>query len=130
MKKKSRLAGGVLITAKDTNRVFLLLRNGVSRSPNTWSMVAGTIEDGETPLKGLKREVGEELSIDPEIIDYKFICTETSESRNLYFSYFGGEVKSEFVPTLNDENTDFGWFDKDDLPSPLFEGMVEKIAKI
>ena len=41
-----------------------------------------------------------------------------------------GFTKSEFIPKLDHENTDYGWFGKDDLPSPLFPTLIDKINKI
>lgn len=39
-------------------------------------------------------------------------------------------TKSEFIPKLDHENVDWGWFTKDELPSPLFPKLIDKINKI
>jgi len=38
-------------------------------------------------------------------------------------------TNSEFIPTLDHENLDYGWFSKDDLPEPLFPGLKGKINR-
>lgn len=129
-RKGKRIAAGVLVKCTDTDKVLLLLRNDVSFIPNTWSLVSGGVDEGENILEGLKREVGEELSIDPNIIDYKYIKHEYIEEKKLDFYYYEGFTKSEFIPTLCDENLDWGWYTKDELPSPLYPGVDKKIEVI
>ena len=118
---------GVLIKSNTTNRVFLLLRN--DRKPR-WSLMSGTMEEGENPMQTLKREIVEELKITPDIIEYKKDKIERIPEKNKTFYYFEGFVNEEFKPTLDFENLDYGWFDKNDLPSPLYRGLKEKIDRI
>jgi len=119
--------GGVLVKCSKTDKILLLLRN--DKKP-TWSLVSGHIEKGETIIEGLKREVNEEMSIDPDIIDYKFIRTEHIKEKNLDFHYYEGLTSSEFTPTLDNENLEWNWYDKESLPTPLFKGMEDKIKDI
>ncbi len=128
--KSKRIVGGVLIKCTETDRVLLLLRNDKGEDPNLWSMVTGGIDEGESILEGLKREVNEEMSIDPNIINYKFIEKIYISEKNMDFHYFQGFTKSEFLPKLDHENLDFKWCDKDDLPSPLYPGIIDKINVI
>jgi hypothetical protein len=39
-------------------------------------------------------------------------------------------TSKEFTPKLDHENLEWGWFDKKNLPSPLYRGMKEKIINI
>jgi len=130
MKLKKRIAAGALVKARDTGRVLLLLRTHFVYHPNTWGLVAGAIEEGETHLEGLKREVEEELQIDPDIIEYKFMFQEHDSNRNTDFYYYEGFTDSEFIPTLDEENLDYGWFEKDDTPTPLYPDIEPKIQNI
>lgn len=126
----AKTSAGVLVKAKDTGRIFLMLRCSRASNPLTWAMVSGGIEEGEDKLDGLKREVEEECSIDPNIIEYKFIEEITHEDDGDKFNYYEGLTDSEFIPTLCDENLDWGWFDKDDLPEPLYPNIQGKIDAI
>ena len=125
-----RIAAGVLVKCIETDRILLLLRNDNADEPNTWALVGGGIDDGENVLEGLKREVKEEMSIDPDIIEYEFINKNYIKEKNMDFHYFKGFTKSEFLPTLDEENLDYRWCDKNDLPSPLYPGLINNINKI
>lgn len=128
MSREESNFAGVLIKAKDTNRVLLVLRNSICDEPNTWALVSGGINDGEDVLEGLKREVYEELSVNPDIIKYDFNSTEKGDGFD--FFYYEGFTEHEFLPILNEEHDDFGWFDENDLPSPLYPEAINKIKNI
>lgn len=119
-------AAGVLIQAKDTGRFLMLLRN--DKKPS-WSLVSGGLNKGENPLEGLKREIGEELSINPDLIDMDFQYAEKTPNQNVMFSYYKGFTSKEFSPKLDNENLEWGWFSKDKLPTPLYHKMAEKVEK-
>jgi len=126
--RKEENFAGVLVKAKDTGRVFLMLR---CPSPNhglTWGLISGGIDSDEDVLEGLKREVTEETQIDPNIIDYNFIYDE--DERDGVFYYYEGFTDSEFIPTLDYENLEYGWFDIDNLPNPLYPELIDKIKAI
>jgi hypothetical protein len=46
------------------------------------------------------------------------------------FHYYQGFVKSEFTPILNEENLEYKWCNKTNLPSPLYDGLYQKIENI
>jgi ADP-ribose pyrophosphatase YjhB (NUDIX family) len=127
MSRKETRFGGVLIKASNTNRYFLMLRSTKALNPLTWGLISGGINENEDILDGLKREIREECSIDPSIIQFKQINEE--EVRDGVFYYYQGLTDSEFIPTLDFENLDWGWFDKEDLPEPLFPNLKSKIDK-
>jgi len=128
--KVKKTAAGVLIKCDKTNKIFLMLRSSGGVGGNTWNLLAGGIEDGESPLEGLKRETKEETKINPDIIEFKFVSKEFDKDRNLEFHYYQGIVLDEFTPKLCDENVDWGWFDKDNLPTQLFPNLISKIKHI
>jgi ADP-ribose pyrophosphatase YjhB (NUDIX family) len=119
---------GVLIKCITTNRVLLLLR-ATPPHEGSWSILAGENENGETQLEGLKREVGEELSINPDIIRYEFVSTELTHKGDMFY-YYKGFVEDEFIPTIDEENLDFGWFEKDKLPEPQYPNLDAKVKNI
>jgi 8-oxo-dGTP pyrophosphatase MutT (NUDIX family) len=130
MENEKLLAAGVLVKSNITNKVLLLLRNDEGDVINTWGLVSGGIDEGEDILTGLKREVTEEMQVNPDIIDYNYIhCDEVSE-KDVIFHYYEGYSDVEFTPTLDYENLAWGWFDKDNLPEPLYPGILNKIKDI
>jgi len=120
-------SAGVLILCTETKKVLLLLRN--DKKP-TWSCLTGGMEKGESPIETLKREIKEELSISTDDIEFKKIDVEHINEKNLHLHYYQGFTSKEFSPRLDHENLKWGWFSKDNLPTPLFDGMLEKINKI
>lgn len=123
--KIKRVSAGALIQCTTTNKLLLLLRN--DKNPS-WSLVSGGINENEDILEGLKREFKEELSLDPSMVDFQKINID--ETDNHVFHYYHGFTFEEFIPILDHENLNFDWFEKDKLPSPLFDGMKEKINTI
>lgn len=119
---------GVLIKALDTNRVLLVLRSNKCSDPYNWALVSGGINSNEVTLGGLKREVFEELGVNPDILKYEYICTEVED--DMEFFYYQGFTEHEFSPILNEEHDDFGWFDEENLPSPLYCKVGDKIKDI
>ena len=121
----STISAGVLIQAKDIGNFLLLKRSIICNDPHTWGLLSGGIDKGESVLEGLKREVNEEIQIDPEIIEYQKIHEENSEYG--IFHYYWGFTTSEFIPKLDEENDAYGWFSKNTLPFPLYPKLKDKI---
>lgn len=119
---------GVLVKALDTNRVLLIFRSDKCSEPYNWALVSGGINSNEDTLEGLKREVFEELGTNPDILKYEFIDTEFEGDKE--FFYYQGFTEHEFSPILNEEHDDFGWFEEDNLPSPLYSKVGDKIKNI
>ena len=119
---------GVLVKALDTNRVLLVLRSDKCSEPYNWALVSGGINTEENTLEGLKREVFEELGTNPDILKYEFTHIETEG--DMKFFYYEGFTEHEFSPILNEEHDDFGWFEEDSLPSPLYSKVGDKIKNI
>ena len=113
---------GALIFCTKTNRYLFLLRQG-GKFANTWGLVGGKIEKGETILEGLNREINEELG--GEIKGAKILPIEKYTSTNETFVYhtFLIKVDEEFVPVLNDEHKGYCWVELDDHPKPLHPGV-------
>lgn len=113
---------GALIYCTRTHRYLFLLRNG-GRYPNTWGLVGGKVEPGETVLEGLHREIREEMG--GEIKDAKVIPIEqyTSNKNTFVYHTFLIKVEEEFVPELNNEHKGYCWVKLDDHPTPLHPGV-------
>ena len=113
---------GALIYAKSTNRYLFLLRNK-SKHSGSWGIVGGKIDDGETVIQGLVREIQEEIGVN--YTNRKFIPLETFTADNRKFVYYTFliSVNEEFVPNLNDEHRGYCWVNLEDYPRPLHPGL-------
>ena len=124
-----RQAAGILIICRQSGKLFLLKRSNEGKHPLVWSLLSGEMDPGDKDAQTtLEREIGEEIQIPTNIITMRYVYTE--KSKVLHFHYFIGFVDFEFEPTLDHENVDSGWFEHDDLPTPLFPGLYDKIQHI
>lgn len=117
---------GSLILCSATNRYLFLLRDD-GRYPNTWGLVGGKVESGESVLQGLVREIKEELG--GEIKGAKIVHIEQYASKDQKFIYhtFLIKVDEEFTPALNKEHKGFCWVPLENYPKPLHPGVYRTI---
>lgn len=125
---------GILIIARDTNNFLLLHR--VTR-PIVWSILTGTMDvEGETPLECVKREIREEIKINPNRVEE---ITQLDTIKNDYglFHVFIGFLDTEIDFNLKlDENDAYRWCNKNTLPKPIHKGwnktfqLVEPILEL
>jgi 8-oxo-dGTP pyrophosphatase MutT (NUDIX family) len=113
---------GALIFSKSTHR-FLFLQKKSGKHANTWGLVGGTNNQGETAFQGLQREIEEEVGFVPKII--KTIPLEKFISNDSLFNFhtFFCLVEDEFIPVLSNEHQAWGWFQLNFLPKPLHKAL-------
>ena len=111
--------GGILYYYGD--KVLLCLSSGSGK----WNVPKGHIQIGEDPLDGSVREFTEETQI---------VLNGIPELENTYKKDNGGEFylyvlkgKTKFIPRINHEHIDWGYFDIGDLPSPINDRVKETI---
>lgn len=117
---------GALIYCTATNRYLFLLRDG-AKFPNTWSIAGGKIEDGESIIQALARELQEEIGLD--INFYKLIPLETytADNQNFVYHTFILVVDQEFIPNLNAEHKGYAWTSIDSIPKPIHPGLFKTL---
>ena len=91
----------IIPIAQTTGRVLIGLRSGKVSRPNTWALLAGGRESGESYAQTVVRELEEETGYDGPI-DVRRLPGAT---KNVLL----GIVPDEFPPILNWENTDAAW---------------------
>ena len=119
---------GILAIARSSGRMLLVLRSADVNEPLTWCLPGGKIDPGENARTAAVRELMEETGYDDDVIVSRkplFVF----EEPNFRFSNYAGIVDVEFVPDLNWENDDFGWFTLRQLPTPLHHGVETLIAR-
>lgn len=124
--KKGKLYGGVLLICGE--KFLLGQRNKDGSFPNCWSLFGGKIEKGESVLEGIKRELYEETKIVSDNI--KFIPFEVQTTFGDPYYFYLGYCDKEYECKLNDENQDWGWFDINNTPKPLFPTLFSSLTRI
>ncbi len=122
---------GTIFFSISTKRYLFLLRSKDSHG-DTWAFVGGKVEQNESAIQGLSREILEEVGFEPTII--KHIPIEKFTNKNKQFEYhtFISVVDSEFIPILNQEHKGYAWVSIEGWPKPLHPGVFStfKIQEI
>jgi 8-oxo-dGTP pyrophosphatase MutT (NUDIX family) len=113
---------GALIYSRSTHR-YLFLHRTQKRHKNSWGLVGGGVDSGETVIQALKREIQEEIGCD--LSGAKFIPLEqfTSDDQHFVYHTFLIPVEEEFIPVLNHEHSGYCWVPLDNYPKPLHPGV-------
>jgi len=86
------------------------------------------IDEGETVLEGVKRELMEETQIPSDNIRYELFEIQTTLGDDYHF--YLGYCDKEYECKLNDETQEYGWFNLNNLPKPLFPTMYSSLVRI
>jgi len=114
---------GVLVKHNDS--VLLCKRNNKGSLPGVWSIPAGKLEDGESPMNGAKREFYEEtnLKLENKLSLVGFVTRSNRDgSYNKGLMYvFQMDTDKRINPDLKnasdgEEHTECGYFNLENLP--------------
>lgn len=97
---------------------FLLVQEGKKHVKGQWNLPAGTLEIGEKPVEGAKREAREEtgLDIEPSGLLRTYIAPEEENPNNVVNFLFKTE-EAEGEVSIREEDTvmDYGWFTAEEV---------------
>jgi 8-oxo-dGTP pyrophosphatase MutT (NUDIX family) len=111
--------GGVLYYWND--KVLLCL----GEHSGKWHVPKGHIQIGEESLAGSVREFTEETQIVLNGIPELVKTYKKDDGGEFYLYVLKGKTK--FIPRINHEHIDWGYFDVGDLPSPINDWVKETI---
>jgi len=122
---------GAKILILSPDKILLFHRDNIPtiRSPDCWQLVGGGIEEGETPERGLIREVKEEVSY--SLKEFKLI-TKTIGSQGedvwVYVTFVDKDEEPKFILGPG-EGQEIGWFTIDEaLTLKLTPGMKDLLT--
>ena len=114
----------------ETGRI-LLGRRGIEPCRGDWNTVGGFLQYGEDPLRGLKREVKEELGVACEVGE--FVTTEAdtygTDGPALMNTYFTVHLASDAIRP-QDDVIELRWFSLDSLPENIAFESDRKALRI
>ena len=114
--------GGVLYYCYD--KVLLCLGHNSGK----WHIPKGHIQIGEESLAGSVREFTEETQIVLNGIPELANTYKKDNGGTFYLYLLKGTTK--FIPRINHEHIDWGYFDKENLPKPIDDWVKETIEKL
>jgi len=122
---------GCVFYAEDTKKICIQKRSPHVKEPGTWGTFGGAIEEGETPVEGLKREIQEETSYKGT---KKIVTLNVYKNGNFSFHNFVVRVPKEFKPKAEPEHawetSGHKWTTIDKLPKPLHFGMKNLLPSL
>lgn len=118
---------GAIIVSEQTGNVMTVLRSPKESYPNTWTFAGGKVEEFESEIDALRRELEEELQL-TKIKKITPLHRYQSRSKDFSYDTFVVLVKQEFLPKLNWENSGYAWTSIDTLPGPLHPKTRQMIS--
>jgi len=120
-----KIGAGIIAIEKTEGKILLGRRGLKGNQPNTWAPFGGTFDEKDViPKNTAIREFIEETQCNDKFVlnpDPFYIC----EDNHVKFYSFIGFFDKPFLPVLNSENLEFGWFHFDYLPENLHAGVKE-----
>src|ERR1035438_3651950 len=112
-------AAGCVFFARSTKRILLNFRSTTVSKPNCWGFWGGKINQDETIIQGLSREIKEEIGFLPEYERVTIIDEFHSPDAQFVYYSFAIFVVDEFIPLINDESQGYAWVGLNSYPKPL-----------
>lgn len=112
MKKQITVVGAIIF---DNHKVLCAQRSEKMSLPLMWEFPGGKIEQGESDIEALKREIREEMKCDLEVGKKVTTTTYEYDFAIIQLTTYRCQLKSQ-LPTLT-EHKAIQWLDKKDLKS-------------
>jgi len=124
MKSKFIVAPKAIILNQD--KVLLLKRSDFDDDGGSWEFTGGSIDQGETPIEALIREVNEETGISDLVINHLLYVTMTD--RDIIIVAYVCSSETTKI-TLSEEHSEYVWVAKPDLvkylPTHIMSDLID-----
>lgn len=118
---------GALFYSIETGRILLGLRDMNKTHGGEFSLIGGKINNNETVLEGLIREIKEEIGEIPttlKIIPYDVF---SNTKHNFEYISYVFLVKEEFIPKINYEHCGYMWVNPTQIPKNIHPGAKKSL---
>ena len=109
----------IIVLVNDNNEVLLMKRNH-EPSRGKWDLPGGFVENGESFEEGALREIKEETGLMIKSLSYVTSVTDTYDYQDVTYStlavVFTARCNLSYEITLSDENSEYKWFTRNNLP--------------
>lgn len=124
--------GAGLVIQRADGKVLLYRRR---RAPEAgfWNIVGGKVDPMERSAEAARREAEEETGLTIGSIDFLCAAEEIIAADDQHWVsmiYVTRDFSGEPQLTEPDKLSDFGWFDLDDLPSPLSAFSIQAFSHL
>lgn len=112
-----------VVVVKD-NKILLSKRQNKTWGNGMFVLPGGHVEDNETPLKAMQREIIEELGVTVKLKDIQFLCTairyKTTE-KTIACIFIINNKDYTFINNEPEQCSELSWHSVDNLPQNLIE---------
>lgn len=123
-------SAGLLFQRCDDGRFLLALRSQDVMDPGLWGIPGGYAEQGESALDTAIIEASEELGPVPIQFDIVGEYLAKDSAYTTFHAVIGGDDANNWIPTLNWENDDWGWFSAATLPEDTHPGVLDVLESM
>jgi 8-oxo-dGTP diphosphatase len=122
---------GVMIKCK--KKVLLCKRRSdipETALPEYWSVPCGYVEENEDIKSAAIRETLEETQIELDVASVRFLSAYPAhDGRGVFYDYIC-EIEEEAEPIIDEEHSEWGYFSKDEIPTPITEEMRNDVIQV
>ncbi len=115
----------VAIIQKAGTFLFIRRSDYIDTAAGYWCPVSGRVEENETQIEALQREVKEEVGLSVKAL--KKICEIPSHNNQFILHFWTTEIISGEASVASDEATDFKWVTLEQMKQldPVFDEDVQ-----
>ena len=116
---------GVRVLLINNNKILLVRHTYISG----WYTIGGGVDEGESPLQAIARELGEEVHINCDSFELFGFYYSNKQRRDDYVALYVAQVNSTEFEIDNKEIAQANWFSFDDLPSDISPATKRRIEE-
>ena len=120
----------VAIIQKEDAFLFIKRSNYIDTAAGYWCPVSGRLEENETQIEAIEREVMEEVGLSVKALEK--ICEIPSHNNQFKLHFWTTEIISGEASITSNEATDFRWVTLEQMKQldPVFEEDIQVFEKL